>query len=64
MADGHTHLAPTPTTTKVNPYVVAMDQRAREIAALADLSRRSGEALKATGGDKLAALKLMLGVAS
>lgn len=56
--------APTPTTTEVNPYVVAMEQRAAEIAALADLSRRSREALKATGGDKLAALKLMLGVAS
>jgi hypothetical protein len=63
MADGHTHLAPTPTTTEVNPYVVAKAKRASERAAMADLSRRSGEALKATRGDKLAALKLMLGVA-
>ncbi len=48
----------------INPYVAAKAQRAAEREALADLSRRSDEALKAAGGDKLAALKLMLGVAS
>jgi hypothetical protein len=41
-------------------YVLAKEQFTQRAAYNADRYRRAGEALKATGGDKLAALGLML----
>jgi hypothetical protein len=60
LTNEDTHMAFDATPTAPNPYLPAIADRAAERKAMAANDARADRALKATGGDKLKALGLML----